>query len=123
MTVAESAGDWTWPDDADEANDQSIIQHDRRPRVRTYRLTFLEQINELPSTCSICLSGYEINQSISSAPCPGNHTFHCDCLTDWLVACQRRGQRSSCPMCRGGLNVAGSNNQSDHSLQDDEFEL
>ena len=46
--------------------------------------------------CSICLDKLENN--ISILPC--NHTFHCDCITMWILTCKKKGNKFRCPYCK-----------------------
>jgi len=47
--------------------------------------------------CSICLSKYEIGDTVISSTNPVcNHVFHTDCLVSWLM----RKQKPLCPCCR-----------------------
>jgi hypothetical protein len=44
--------------------------------------------------CSICLSHYLSGDAMLVLPCDERHTFHDECITQWLV------KNSSCPLCQ-----------------------
>lgn len=52
-----------------------------------------------PSTCPICLDGFDGEQKITKTPCNvgRGHAFHTECLRGWLQ-CAR-----TCPLCRVDL--------------------
>jgi len=43
------------------------------------------------SSCAICLGDYEQGEELTVLPC--NHTFHAECVTEWLHT------RNKCPLC------------------------
>lgn len=60
-----------------------------------HNVPILKQPEGLPETCSICLEGFAPGDMISSTSCSrGSHTFHHECLQEWLK------DHHTCPMCR-----------------------
>ncbi|KAL4469545.1 hypothetical protein ABPG74_004798 [Tetrahymena malaccensis] len=51
--------------------------------------------------CSICLSMYEVGDSVIFLPCNKNHNFHEECIQRWLKV------NNSCPVCRQNVNDQG----------------
>mmetsp|Transcript_947 Transcript_947/g.1159 ORF Transcript_947/g.1159 Transcript_947/m.1159 type:complete len:343 (-) Transcript_947:933-1961(-) len=49
------------------------------------------------SQCSICLTGYEPEESIRLLPCDKRHHFHSKCVDEWLR------MNRTCPICRAPL--------------------
>jgi hypothetical protein len=47
--------------------------------------------------CSICLEHMEPGTEVRTLPC--DHFYHAACVDSWLK------QKSSCPMCRGGIST------------------
>ena len=43
-------------------------------------------------SCTICMDTISKSQNVMELPC--NHTFHCDCLSKWLI------DKDTCPNCR-----------------------
>lgn len=65
----------------------------------------------VPILCAICLSPYEIGDSVSWSPISScQHAFHTDCIVEWLARKQYGGgnqttsmsydETSKCPLCR-----------------------
>ena len=52
-------------------------------------------LHKYESTCAICLSNFEPNDSICQLECTYKHIFHRQCLDLWL-----QKQNESCPICR-----------------------
>lgn len=50
----------------------------------------------LCTTCSICLSDFEPEDSVSAPLC--NHTFHVNCLSEWVK------YKPDCPVCRTSID-------------------
>lgn len=50
-------------------------------------------------TCAICLSNYNIGDSLKILSCPGNHFFHEICIDSWLHI----GHGTTCPLCRTNI--------------------
>lgn len=46
-----------------------------------------------PNECPICLIDYDETDK-KTLECPGNHSFHADCINAWLET------RVTCPLCR-----------------------
>merc|ERR1711971_1437157 len=47
------------------------------------------------TTCDICLLDFEVGDDVAWSPNPKcSHTFHKECIMDWLV------RKPTCPSCR-----------------------
>ncbi|CAO2819213.1 unnamed protein product [Amaranthus hypochondriacus] len=68
-----------------------------QPTIESYPKTILGESKRLPkpsdSTCPICLSEYQPNETLRSIP-DCNHYFHADCIDEWLR------MNATCPLCR-----------------------
>lgn len=47
--------------------------------------------------CSVCWKDYKDKDQLGAFPCEGKHTFHLDCINNWLKV------RFNCPVCRQRL--------------------
>ncbi|KAG6525379.1 hypothetical protein ZIOFF_015335 [Zingiber officinale] len=54
-----------------------------------------EKIVEEPGVCSICLDEFQVTTRVLEMPC--HHTFHNECLREWLT------RSNTCPLCRFAL--------------------
>lgn len=52
-----------------------------------------------PGMCSICLAQFEPGESLVLLPCDERHSFHEECITQWLV------KSAQCPLCMGEVSV------------------
>ncbi|GLT68873.1 hypothetical protein SLA2020_410680 [Shorea laevis] len=78
--------------------------HSRKPKINsTQYLKFIEEKNPTirysrrsklePNECIVCLSEIEEGEKVRRLKC--NHTFHRDCLDEWLQQFW-----ATCPLCR-----------------------
>ncbi|XP_023003552.1 E3 ubiquitin-protein ligase RHA2B-like isoform X1 [Cucurbita maxima] len=62
---------------------------EKNPTIR-----FSNKITSSPADqCAVCLSEFEEGEKVRKLQC--NHTFHKDCLDNWLKLCF-----ATCPLCR-----------------------
>ncbi|XP_063942586.1 RING-H2 finger protein ATL20-like [Daucus carota subsp. sativus] len=65
--------------------------------IDSYPMTVLGESKRLPkpsdSTCAICLSEYQPNDTLRTVP-ECNHYFHSNCIDEWLKL------NATCPICR-----------------------
>ncbi|KAL7133984.1 hypothetical protein ABFS83_12G175900 [Erythranthe nasuta] len=54
-----------------------------------------------PADCAICLSMFQEGDKVKVLPLC-RHGFHSDCVDKWLIT------RSTCPLCRAGVNPPAS---------------
>ena len=52
-------------------------------------------LDEPVKKCPICLEDMESGSEVRTLPC--DHFYHAACVDNWLK------QKSSCPVCRGGM--------------------
>jgi len=50
--------------------------------------------------CSICFGDYEQGEKVRTLPCNGDHTFHSECIDQWLTT-----SGISCPLCKASLEA------------------
>ena len=58
----------------------------------TFVYTCREEV--VNSDCSICLGGFEMGEMLLSLPCDKKHSFHAQCIRQWLT------RQNSCPLCQ-----------------------
>lgn len=50
------------------------------------------------SECAICLTDFELGEMLISLPCHERHSFHANCIREWLV------RQNTCPLCQKTTN-------------------
>jgi hypothetical protein len=58
----------------------------------TFVFTSSEDVNN--TECPICLCGFEMGEMLISLPCDKKHSFHANCIRQWLQ------RQNSCPLCQ-----------------------
>ncbi|KAM7277735.1 hypothetical protein ACFE04_004869 [Oxalis oulophora] len=102
------------PDDDDDDDDDDYddeyesfdmdIEHDIQTKMVPASKEMIDnleavKINEENSIqCSVCFEDLLIGSEATSMPC--SHTFHSDCITQWLH------KNNSCPLCRSELTIS-----------------
>jgi len=90
-------------------NTNSALNEDdlKKLDMEIYRKGMFGDDDEEEPRCAICLSDYEVGDSIRRLPCDGRHHFHKDCVDDWLRL------NASCPNCR--FRIGGDEESKDDS--------
>jgi hypothetical protein len=58
--------------------------------------------SEMTTECAICLTGYNVSDTIVQLHCHPLHVFHVKCLSQW--------NETTCPLCRQTVTAERSNN-------------
>lgn len=53
---------------------------------------------DIEEVCSICWCSFKRGESLKSLPCPAHHTFHDDCIDNWIR------KHTTCPICRNNFS-------------------
>jgi hypothetical protein len=64
----------------------------------SYRFGGVDEDDSGQTTCVVCMSDFELRQSLRVLPC--SHEFHSKCVDKWLKA------NRTCPICRGDASTA-----------------
>jgi hypothetical protein len=59
-----------------------------------------DNIQQFSDPCSICMSNYEVGDTVKTIPCGNEHTFHSHCIDQWLTT-----SSVSCPLCKVSLEI------------------
>lgn len=49
--------------------------------------------------CCICMSDFEVDESITPLSCDIRHYFHSECIELWMK------EKNQCPLCKKEINV------------------
>jgi hypothetical protein len=60
-------------------------------RMPTFVYTTKDEVEN--DECSICLTNFEMGEMLISLPCHQRHSFHANCIREWLV------RQNVCPLC------------------------
>jgi hypothetical protein len=60
-------------------------------RMPTFVYTTKDEVEN--DECSICLTSFEMGEMLISLPCHQRHSFHANCIREWLV------RQNVCPLC------------------------
>lgn len=63
-------------------------------QMETVKWSADEELGEQASCC-ICLENFEEGESLVVMPCSGRHTFHPECIKNWLL-----NHSTKCPLCK-----------------------
>ena len=69
-------------------------------KLSTYR-DLINNNNETPKNCSICLEEYLLDDKIIRIKC--NHIFHTNCLEQWNIISTKPSNIVRCPLCNNGI--------------------
>lgn len=81
-------------------HDPFVLSEARRRGLSKWDLevlpTFVFSHNEEVTNCEcpICLCGFEMGEMLISLPCDKKHSFHANCIRQWLQ------RQNSCPLCQ-----------------------
>lgn len=84
-----------WNNNAHKMNQATKEQLQTLPRIVYSRFLGCSEIKEWENnhtSCSICLSNFNMNTNVTPIPC--GHLFHHRCIKTWL------NQNSICPLCK-----------------------
>jgi len=58
---------------------------------------FTDSDEVVNNECSICLTNFEMGEMLISLPCHQRHSFHANCIREWLQ------HDAKCPLCQKGI--------------------
>ena len=70
----------------------SYKTQEKKPYVKLDIKSKLVTSDKKDENCSICMSGFEIDEKITDLEC--NHLFHTNCIAEWVM------YKPECPCCR-----------------------
>jgi len=78
-------------------NSENLVSTFNVPRAEAFRLADLHDLDadKFEPTCVICISEFEVGDNLAKLPC--GHTFHMECVNEWLR------QHGKCPLRCPGL--------------------
>lgn len=84
----------------------------RKPNINlNYKKNIYKNIDSDCKTCTICLTGFIENDTITFLNC--KHIFHEKCLNEWVK------YNSVCPVCRSSVEITCNDNDVNNHNQDD----
>lgn len=79
------------PQTLSEARKRGLSRYDV-DKLPAFLYTDIEEVNN--TTCSICLCAFDRGEMLISLPCDNRHSFHANCIRDWLI------RQNACPLCQ-----------------------
>jgi hypothetical protein len=60
-----------------------------------------DAVPDVVGVCAICTTDMETGHELTVTPC--NHSFHKDCIDEWVSYCGKKFWTVTCPMCRSEM--------------------
>jgi hypothetical protein len=83
----------------DEKVEKKTLRKEQVETFPSFEVTN-DNIQQFSDPCSICMSNHEVGDIVKTIPCGNNHTFHSQCIDQWLTT-----SSVSCPLCKVSLEI------------------